>query len=243
MSKGVYVALSGAVAQENAMEATATNIANASSAGYQRLRPVFRQALATAVGRDGDLRYATGSRTALDTTVGATRVTDRALDVALPAGVYLAASTPRGERYTRAGSLTMDKDGTLRTASGSAVTSQAGGPIVLSPVNGPARIEADGTVKQGAAELGKLKLVKFERPDALEPEGSSLLAAGGGGAVTPAINAVLTVGALEESNAQPMSAMTELMTASRTFEAFQKVLDQFGEIDRKLLTTVPSAVE
>jgi flagellar basal body rod protein FlgG len=37
--------------------------------------------------------------------------------------------------------------------------------------------------------------------------------------------------------------MTEMMQASRTFEAFQKVLDQFGEMDRKLLTTVPSAVE
>jgi flagellar basal body rod protein FlgG len=243
MSKGVYVALSGAVAQESAMEATATNVANASSAGYQRLRPIFRQALATAVRRDGDLRYTTGSRTALDTSVGATRTTERALDVALPANVYLATATPRGERYTRAGSLTMDKEGTLRTASGSAVTSQAGGPIVLSPTGGPARIDPDGTVKQGTTEIGKLKLVTFERPDALAPEGSALLAVGGGGAVTPAANAVLTVGALEESNAQPMSAMTEMMTASRTFEAFQKVLDQFGEIDRKLLTTVPTAVE
>lgn len=243
MSKGVYVALSGAVAQENAMEATATNVANASSAGFQRLRPVFRQALANAVDRDGQLHYTTTSRTALDTTVGATRVTDRPLDVALPAGVYLAVTTPRGERYTRAGSITMDKDGTLRTAGGAAVASEAGTPLVLSPTNGAARIDPDGTVKQGTTEIGKMKLVKFEKPDALEPEGSALLAVGGGGAATPATGAELAVGALEDSNAQPMSAMTELMTASRTFEAFQKVLDQFGEIDRKLLTTVPNAVE
>ncbi|MBX3186739.1 MAG: flagellar hook basal-body protein [Labilithrix sp.] len=241
MSKGVYVALSGAVAQQNALDTTALNVANASSTGYQRLRPVFRQALAGAVARDGGLRYAATSRTAIDTTPGATRVTERGLDVALPPGVYLAVTTPRGERYTRAGNLTLDKDGTLKTASGTPVAREDGAPIKVSGA-GEVRIDPDGSVKVGDGVAGKLKLVKFERPDALEPEGSSLLAIGGAGAATAA-SEPLTVGALEESNAQPMVAMTELMTASRTFEAFQKVLDQFGEIDRKLLTTVPTAVE
>ncbi len=242
MSKGVYVALSGAVAQENALGATASNVANSSSAGYQRLRPVFRQALATAVGQDGELRYVTTSRTALDTTPGAIRVTERPLDIALPPGVYLAATTARGERFTRAGSLSVDKDGGLKTAGGASVVSDGGAPFAVAPGGGGVTVDPDGTVKQGKSSLGKLKLVKFEKPDALEPEGSSLLAVGGAGAMTAATELV-TVGAVEESNAQPMAAMTDLMTASRTFEAFQKVLDQFSEIDRKLLTSVPSATE
>jgi flagellar basal-body rod protein FlgF len=242
MSKGVYVALSGAVAQENALGAVATNVANTSSAGYQRLRPIFRQALATAVGQDPKLRYVGTARTALDTTPGATRVTERALDVALPAGVYIATTTARGERFTRNGALSLDKAGGLQTAGGTPVTSEAGAAFAVSAEGGPVSIDPDGTVKQGNASLGKLKLVKFEDPGALLPEGSSLLALGGGGAMTPATE-LLTVGAVEESNAQPVAAMTELMTASRTFEAFQKVLEQFGEIDRKLLTSVPSASE
>jgi flagellar basal-body rod protein FlgF len=242
MSKGVYVALSGAVAQENALGAIANNVANTSSAGYQRLRPVFRQALANAVGQDTQLRYVSTSRTALDTTPGAIRVTDRPLDVALPAGVYLATTTARGERYTRAGALTVSSDGTLQTAGGTNVASEAGTAFAVVPGGGAVSIDPDGTVKQGGGSLGKLKLVKFEKPDALEPEGSSLLVLGGAGAITPATEPV-TVGAVEESNAQPVAAMTELMTASRTFEAFQKCLDQFGEIDRKLLTSVPSATE
>lgn len=242
MSKGVYVALSGAVAQEQAMEMTATNVANSSSAGYQRMRPVFRQALAKATKPDGELRYTTTSRTALDTTPGATRVTDNPLDVAMPAGVYLAAITPRGERFTRAGNLGIDTLGTLRTASGTPVSSDAGVPLKVSPGGGQVRIEPDGTVKQGTNTIGKLKLVTFATPGALEHEGSGLLAAANAGAATVA-KEPLTVGAVEESNAQPVAAMTEMMQASRTFEAFQKVLEQFGEIDRKLLTTVPSAVE
>jgi len=242
MSKGVYIALSGAVAQENALGSTATNVANTSSAGYQRLRPIFRQALASAVGQDPELRYVTTSRTAIDTTPGALRTTDRPLDIALPPGVYLATTTARGERFTRAGALQVDKDGALQTAGGATVASEGGTPFAIAAGGGEVHIDADGTVKQGKNAIGKLKLVKFEKPDALAPEGSSLLAVGGAGAMTPATELV-TVGAVEESNAQPVQAMTELMTASRTFEAFQKVLDQFGEIDRKLLTSVPSATE
>jgi flagellar basal body rod protein FlgG len=242
MSKGVYVALSGAVAQEQALEATATNVANSSSAGYQRLRPVFRRALASAVQSDGKLHYAKTSRTALDTSQGALRVTENPLDIALPKGVYLAAIGPRGERYTRAGNLGLDQEGTLKTASGTPVSSDAGAPIKANAGGGQVRVLADGSVMQGNDTLAKLKLVTFETPDALEPEGSGLLNVGGGGAVTPSTAAV-TVGAVEESNAQPVLAMTEMMQASRTFEAFQKMLDQFGEVDRKLLTTVPSAVE
>jgi flagellar basal body rod protein FlgG len=242
MSRGIYVALSGAVAQENALGATATNVANSSSAGFQRLRPVFRQALAQATGQDPELRYVTTSRTALDTTAGAIRTTDKPLDVALPAETYLATTSERGERYTRAGSLSVGKDGTLQTGGGAAVASDRGAPITVAAGGAPVTIDPDGTVKQGAENLGKLKLVKFEKPDALAPEGSSLLAVGGAGAMTPSTEPIV-VGALEESNASPMGSMTDLMTASRTFDAFQKCLDQFSEIDRKLLTTVPAASE
>jgi len=239
MSRGVYVALSGAVAQEQALEATATNVANASTAGYQRLRPVFRQALAKAANGDKQLQYTKTARTALDTSPGALRKTDNPLDVALPQGVYMAAVTARGERYTRAGDLTIDSSGTLRTAGGAAISSSSGAEIKASPGGGAVRIDPDGSVVQGAATVGKIKLVNFATPDALEPEGGGLLAVGGGGAVTETTGPI-TVGSVEESNAQPVAAMTEMMQASRTFEAFQKVLDQFGEIDRKLLTTVPN---
>ena len=242
MSKGVYVALSGAIAQEQALDITATNIANASSAGYQRIRPVFRHALASAVNRDGDLHYARTSSTALDTTPGAMRVTDNPLDVAMAPGVYLATLTPRGERVTRAGNRGIGPDGTLRTASGASVSSDSGIPIKASPGAGQVRVEPDGNVKQGTTTIGKLKLVKFETPTALEHEGGGLLSAANGGAQTTATEP-LTVGAVEESNAQAVTSMTEMMQTTRTVEAFQKVPDQFVEIDRNLLPTIPPAGE
>lgn len=242
MSKGVYVALSGAVAQEQALDITATNVANSSSAGYQRIRPVFRHALARAESGGSELHYARASTTAVDTTPGATRVTDNPLDIAMPAGVYLATITPRGERVTRAGNLGIDPSGTLRTASGATVSSDTGTPIKANPGGGAVRVEPDGSIKQSNVVIGKLKLVKIENPSALEHEGGGLLSAANAGTQTAATEPLM-VGAIEESNAQPVTAMTEMMQASRTFEAFQKVLEQFGEIDRKLLTTVPAAIE
>jgi flagellar basal body rod protein FlgG len=48
------------------------------------------------------------------------------------------------------------------------------------------------------------------------------------------------VGTLEESNANVVGSMTELVDASRTFEAFQRVIDAFRDADRAAVTTLPS---
>lgn len=231
MSKGLYVALSGAIAQENTLDATATNIANVGSAGYQRLRPVFRQVLAKA---NPNLHYASMERTALDQEQGAIKTTNRDLDMVMPPGTFLAMQTTRGERYTRAGSLQIKPDGQLTTMNGTPLGVQT------NPKGGPVTLNANGSVTQDKTVIGKLKLVKVERPEAMMPEGAGQLNAQDAGAVTPS-EADITVGALEESNAQPVTEMTSLMTASRTFDAFQKILDTLGEADRKLLTTVPQA--
>jgi flagellar basal body rod protein FlgG len=239
VSKGLSIALSGALAQQDALDATATNVANASSAGYQRLRPIFRAVLAKVKDGSPAIRHVAVERMALDRTPGAPRVTGSALDAVLPSGAYLAVSTPRGERYTRAVSLTVGEDGALKTTSGAPVTGEGGSPVVVSPKGGPVSLDADGTVKQAQATIGKLRIVTFERADALAPEGGRLLGAAGAGAASPSTDP-LQVGAVEDSNAQPVTEMTELMTATRTFDAFQKVLDTLGDVDRRLLTTVPN---
>lgn len=245
MSRGVYVALSGAVAQEHALETTATNLANASTAGYQRLRPVFREVLAGAQGAPGSarrepLRYAEIGSTALDSSRGSLRQTGRGLDCALPENHYLAVSTPRGERYTRAGSLAMSADGTLKTAGGAPLAREDGKPIVLSPSEGEPSMTADGSVVQNGSIVAKLKVVKSAAGTTLSHESAGLLVARGTMTTT---DAAIEVGVLEDSNATAVGAMTDLVTASRTFEAFQRMLETFGECDRKVLTTTTGATE
>lgn len=243
MSRGIYVALSGAIAQENALETTATNLANTSSPGFQRLRPVFQEALANAGKKpDGSLHYASVATATLDTTAGPVRTTNRALDVAPADGTYLVVDAGRGQRYTRAGSLTLDPSGTLVTTGGAKVLGDGGASISAATGGGEVSIEPNGNVKQGGQSIGKLSIVKLERPERMTPEGNGLYAVGDAGRADPA-DAPLTVGALAESNAQPVTAMTELMSASRTFEAFQRALETLGEVDRKVLTAIPGAFE
>lgn len=241
MSRGIYVALSGAVAQETALETTATNLANATTNGYQRARPVFKEVLSGATRKAGSALHNTVvDQTALDSTRGSLRATGRPLDIALPEGVYLGVSTAAGERYTRDGALKVKADGSLTTASGGSVAGEDGAPIKVNPASATT-IGADGSVMQDGGAVGRLRMVKLEAGSAMKHEAGNLLAATGGPPVAAA--ASLDIGALEDSNASVVGSMTDLVTASRTFEAFQRMLDTFGEIDRKVLTTVPTATE
>jgi|HubBroStandDraft_2_1064218.scaffolds.fasta_scaffold68519_3 flagellar basal-body rod protein FlgF len=241
MSDGIYVALSGAVAQTSVLDVTATNLANASTDGYQRMRHVFREALAQAEGTN-TFRSVTTASTCLDPTRGALRVTGRGLDVSLPQSAYLTVSTARGDRYTRAGSLRVDLQGSLRTSHGDLVASEDGRPL-RTDLNDPteATVTQSGEIWQGENMLGRLKVVTFPKPEELTPEGGTLLAANPRAGVPAISKGNLDVGSLEESNASVMTGMTELVTANRTFEAFQRAIATFQQADQKVTTTVPDA--
>jgi flagellar basal body rod protein FlgG len=239
VSDGIYVALSGAIAQATSLDATATNLANAGTDGYQRVRPMFREELARAGGTDASAHYASLAETRLDTTRGPLRQTGNPLDFAMPEGTYLAVSTPRGERYTRAASLSMGTDGTLKAAQGSPVVREDGKSIKAAPGGGALRVDDTGQVWQGTEAIGRVKLVSFAQPQSLAHDQGPLLApTPAAGAMTPS-RGPLELGQVEESNANVVGAMTDLVSASRTFEAFQRVIDAFRDADRKAATTVP----
>jgi flagellar basal-body rod protein FlgF len=196
MSDGIYLALSGAVGETEKLDVVATNLSNAATVGYQRIRPVFHQALAAAQSAAGGVT----ATTELDTSRGATRVTGRALDVTLPSSTYLALSTPRGERYSRAGALSVSTEGTLQTRTGEAVVSENGRPIQIARDKGDPSITPEGDVLQDGEAVGHLKLVTFAVPAQLAPEGNALLAETAASGPSTVATGQLHVGSLEESN-------------------------------------------
>jgi len=241
VSDGIYVALSGALAETEKLDVVATNLANAATLGYQKLRPVFHEALLAAGGGSPTAGSEATSTTMLDTTRGSVRVTGRSLDVALPDASYLALSTARGERYTRAGSLRLATDGTLTTAHGDALISESGMPIRARMQNGEVSVSPSGEVTQAGSTLGRVKVVTFAKPSCLAPEGASALASTqASGAATPSTGK-LEVGSLEESNTSVVGSMTELVSASRAFDAFQRAIDAFKQADEKVTSAVPNA--
>lgn len=242
MSDGIYVALSGALGQSTLLESTANNLANASTDGYHRVHPVFQQVLSAAGGAASRRTPGvTVARLQVDQSAGAFRPTGRALDASLPDDTWLAVSTPRGERYTRAVSLTIDPTGAVRTAQGHAVMGETGRPLQVPPGTLDVGLTATGELRNVDTLVGRLRLVRFNQPQQLLQEGATLVAAGGA-APTLAVNPSLTVGSLEGSNATTVTSMTEMVTATRTFEAFQRVIDAFREADRRVVSSVPGAL-
>lgn len=238
MPDGIYVALSGAIAQTMALENTANNVANVGSAGFQGSRPVFREVLAKAAKDNGQQRFVTVQRNAIDTSRGAVRATGRPLDVALPEGTYLAVSAPGGTRYTRAGSMRVNAEGTLETQTGHPVMGEGGAPLTVNLLDGEPAILSDGTVRQRANVIGRLSLVSFNDASSLRREGANLLAATAASGQAEAKDATVDIGVIEDSNGSVIGGMNDLIAASRAFEAFEKSIDAFRDADRSAATKV-----
>jgi flagellar basal-body rod protein FlgF len=241
MSQGIYSALSGALAQSASLDATANNLANASTAGYRATRPVFQEVLARAGGngKAPEARFSAIGRATIDTSLGSVKQTGRGLDVALGKDSFIAVQTDAGERYTRAGALEVSPDGYLVTRAGRVPVLDATGEPMLVGTDATIEVGKDGTVYAGIDPVGTLKVVSFERPECLTYEGGALLAAGPDSGAQDVSTEPLEVGYLEESNATPVKAMTELMTATRLFEAMENAISTFREADRQLVATVP----
>jgi flagellar basal-body rod protein FlgF len=238
MSDGIWAALSGAVAQERSLEIVANNVANAGTTGFRGDRVAFQEALGNARGAGGAtppaLRFVAISRVRSDEAAGPLRQTGAPLDLALQGRGYFAVATPAGERYTRAGSFVAGPNGQLQTADGHPVVA-AGGPDARFSIPAGARelaVAADGTVLADGQEVGKIALVRFDSADQLTREGRALYSAVG---TPPQPDPETTVaqGYLGGANVNAVAGVQELITVSRSFEAFQKVIQSFRELDQR----------
>ncbi|MGE0791183.1 MAG: flagellar basal-body rod protein FlgF [Sandaracinaceae bacterium] len=233
MSDGIYSALSGAVAQQRSLDVVANNVANVGTVGYRADTLAFREALSQQQGQLPDgLRYVTVEEVSTDSSAGPLTQTGNRLDVALNGDGMLAVSTPDGTRYTRAGSLRMDAQGVLRTPSGHGVldanANQRGALVTIPPNATEIAIATDGTVTADGADVGRLRVDRFA-DGALQKEGLTLFRATGNG--TPAAETEVLQGYVEGANVSPVSGMNELIGASRAFDAFQRVIQAFKQID------------
>lgn len=238
MSDGIWSAVSGAVAQERALDVVANNVANANTTGFRGDRVAFQEALGRANGRAGaqppSMRYVAISRVASRNEAGPLRETGGALDLALQGQGFFAVQTPAGERYTRAGSFVAGSNGQLQTPEGHAVLG-AGGPdarVVIPAGTQEVRVAADGTVSADGQEVGQIAIVKFDSMDQLSKEGRTLFTAVGT-PPRPDTETTVTQGYLEGSNVSAVEGINELITVSRSFEAFQKVIQTFRDLDQR----------
>jgi flagellar basal-body rod protein FlgF len=238
------MAASGASSQITALDATANNLANANTVGYKADQAVFQEHLIAAmyVGRaQKDMRYNGVAAVASDMRSGPLQITNKPLDVAIEGDGFFAIKTPRGERYTRAGAFHLAPDGTLVTAQGYAVSDASGNPISVQPDAKVLSMGDDGMLTVDDAEAGQLKIVKFRQLSGLEKDGDTMFRATARSGSAEVSQATVIAGALEMPNVSIVKGMTDLVSATRAFEALEKAVETFSQLEHRAATDIVGA--
>jgi flagellar basal-body rod protein FlgF len=246
MGDGIYTALTGAIAQQGALDVIANNVANASTAGYRGDRAVFGEYVASA---RQQARAAAGpgqeparpdhfvqvEAVVRDTQSGALRQTGNALDFGLQGDGFFVVQGPSGPRLTRAGSFMLRADGSLVTHEGLSVLGADGTGIKL-PVSadgGSLVVGSSGEIAMGEQLVNRFRLVQVAEPSLLEKEGASYFVPPQGVALAAVDSVEVTQGYLESSNVNAVAGLNELISVNRSFDALQKVIETFQKLDER----------
>lgn len=224
MSTDLYASLSGASAAWTNLEIISNNLANASTTGFKAARIAFAstgpssdefaEAYAKTTGETPDLRD------------GAVMQDGVATHLALQGTGYFVVQDGDRQLLTRDGRFRLDAAQTLVDAAGRPVLGESG-PIEI-PEGETVRIDEEGAVFGSlSGEIGRLRV--GDAP--VQALGANLFSATG---PIVAGDARVFQGGLETSNVDPMSAMVDLIQASRYFEAFQKAMQASDELDARL---------
>lgn len=217
-------------------EVLANNLANASTAGFKQddlviagetappVDPSFIMMGMTPIGQHTVTQWT-------DFSAGPIRDTGRSLDVAIDGSGFFVVQTPRGLRYTRAGALTMGRDGYLTTPGGHQLMG-ASGPIQVSSTR--LSISAKGEIQDDGRTVDTIRVVDFPRPYRLLKEGDGLFAPVGA-AAPPADAADYQVvgGAIEGSNVDTVRTMVAMIEMLRSYESAQRAIQSADETERR----------
>jgi flagellar basal-body rod protein FlgG len=256
--RALNTAATGMMAQELNVEVIANNIANMRTTGYKRQRAEFQDMLYEHVRRIGVQTSTQGNILPVGVdigsgvkTVGTPRIitqgtltqTGGPLDIAIQGDGYFKIQLPDGTfAYTRDGSFQMDAQGRIVTAQGNLV--QPG--ITIPPNSSALTINSQGQVSvivQGNTQptiLGQLTLTSFLNEAGLLPIGDNLFtetpASGNPQDGLAATNGLgnLQQGNLEQSNVEPVTEISDLISAQRAYEMNSKVI---SAADQMLQTT------
>ncbi|HQG42264.1 MAG TPA: flagellar basal-body rod protein FlgF [Spirochaetota bacterium] len=262
MVRGLYTGASGMIAQEARLDAIANNLANVDKAAYKKdltLFKAFPDMIIRRLNDDGLGITPAGSYDTmpfvgkLGTGVEVNEVytiheqgslmrTENPFDMAMEGNGFFTVMTERGERYTRNGAFTLNKDGILVTHSGLPVLGQNGiiklqknnfminerGEIL---VNSALSLNPDDMIGltqnnwEQPVVIDKLKIVDFENIRELKKEGESLYhETPYSGPALPAEEYKVIQGFLEKSNVNAVREMVDMIEVQRSYEANQKAM-------------------
>lgn len=253
MHGALFVAKTGLSAQDTSLQVISNNLANVSTVGFKKDRPVFEDLLYQIRRQPGaqsaeesrlpsGLQVGSGVKTVGTQKIhqnGSLEITDQAFDLAINGRGFLQVTMPNGEiGYTRNGQLHLSADGELVTAEGyliePAITLPA--QVTSFSVAGDGVVTAVTAGNPNGTQLGQLQLADFVNPAGLQAIGQNLfLETASSGA--PALNnpgdqgtGTIRQGALETSNVNAVEELVTMITTQRAYEMNSKVISTADEM-------------
>ena len=150
--------------------------------------------------------------------------TNSSLDLAIHGDGYFVVDTPDGQRYTRHGVFQLDNTGNIVTTEGHSVLSSGGAPIAIPLDTSTITITRDGTISADTNQIGQIKLVRFDDPQALSKVGSGLYDAKNQ-TPQPANDSEVLQGMVETSNVKGVVEMTRMIDTVRAYQSAAKLAD------------------
>lgn len=264
--KGIYAALSGAMAQTQKIDTIANNIANVNTTGFKKDTQTFKEYLTAfekepnvnTVPREpasmehiynmngSDKSFVDSAGTYTNFEQGSLKRTGGKLDVAIDGEGFFEVQSGGSTKLTRAGNFTIDGNGQLVTKDGAAVLLESNGEegaegrTIQFSGQKQAYISDGGEVFDGEQKLGRISLVKVANPESLQKVGSNYYEYKPN--MNPEISKVnfpnLKQGYLETSNVNVIQEMTDMIMAQRVFEGTQKAMQAYDQMEDKAVNQV-----
>lgn len=244
MENALLIGLSRQTALAREMDVIANNMANVTTNGFKARQARFGEYLMPVARADSferpdqRLSYVIDTGTPVDFSTGAIEVTGNPLDAAVKGDGFFAVQTPAGERYTRNGAFQVNAQGQLITSDGHAVLGQSG-PITLGPEETNVSIAPDGAVLTSQGERGRIRLVRFQAPQALDNIGANLFAAKE--PAQPDTVSRVQGGAIERSNVKAVVEMSRMIDVNRNYTSVAAMIGRMDELRRTAISRLADA--
>lgn len=240
MNRGVDSAVSAMSTAQQWLDVVTNNLANASTTGYKKDGLTFNDGLLRQMalnGGEGNYIGTLGSGMTVkdfytDFSLGTIETTGNTLDFALNSPkCAFGIQTESGIRFTRDGAFQLNNERQLIDKQGNLVLNASQQPITIP--KGELSIGNDGSISVNGQPVDKLGV--FE--GSFTKQGNSLYSATD---ATPSENSLLTTGALESSNVNPVEEMVQMIRLNRAFELAQKNVQSQDESTERLISSMNS---
>jgi flagellar basal-body rod protein FlgG len=257
MLRSLWIAKTGMESQQTNIDVISHNLANVSTNGFKRSRPVFEDLVYQTLRQPGaqasqqtqvpsGLQIGTGARPVATERIhlqGNLQQTGNTFDMAIQGNGFFQVQLPDGTlAYTRDGAFQVNSEGTVVTANGDILQPQITVPADAIGVD----IAQDGTISvtqpgNVVTQQGPIQLTNFINPTGLQSIGDNLyletVSSGTPNTSNPGLNGLGTLqqGFVETSNVNVVEELINMIQAQRAYEINSRSIQASDQMLQRLV--------